>query len=344
VCFNQDWAGYDNTIAYRVSSAKTAAQYGALAVLGRSVTPFSLSTVHTGTSQAASIPAASITPEDAEYLHRIYKRSLTAASSKSPFKSSFVAPRVKLVMGATTQERTSRNVVINLKGSEKPEEIVLISGHLDSWDVGMGVIDDAAGFFVSWHALRTLVQLGVKPKRTIRVVGWTDEEQGGIGGDAYYEAHKQEAMNHVLAIESDTGLFEPWGLDFNGDSQSLLSMQQSGKLLQALGAGNVTFNADAGGTDIDPLCSSGVPCATFLTKDPINHKPPTESFDGYFYYHHSAADVITNLNSGDLQANSAAMAAWAYMASEMDTRLTKASSAALAKGKSGLRRKVREGL
>src|SRR4029450_13973349 len=151
------------------------------------------------------IPAAAITVEDAEMIHRLVDRGERV--------------RVTLEMSAKTlPDAPSRNVMGELVGSEKPDEIVVFGGHIDSWDVGRGAMDDGGGVVVAWEALKLLKRLGLTPKRTIRVVGWTNEENGGRGGQAYRDAHKDEADKHSLVIESDGGVFAPRGFGFTGSA------------------------------------------------------------------------------------------------------------------------------
>src|SRR4030095_10102599 len=225
VLFDVPFTSYGETVQYRARGAVAAAKVGAVAALVRSVTPYSQRTPHTGgmsyDTTVRRIPAAAITVEDAQMIHRMLDRGEQV--------------RVKLTMSATTlPDAPSRHVVGESVGSEKPDEIVVFGGHIDSWDVGRGAMDDGGGVVVAWEAVRLLKRLGLKPRRTIRVVGWTNEENGGRGGQAYRDAHKAEVEKHVLAIESDGGVFKPQGFGVNGADAALDDVQQIGTLLDTL--------------------------------------------------------------------------------------------------------------
>ncbi|MEO5567945.1 MAG: M20/M25/M40 family metallo-hydrolase, partial [Gemmatimonadaceae bacterium] len=194
------FAGYSQAVQYRARGADSARAFGAVTVLVRSVTPRSLDTPHTGgmaygdTSRTArNIPAAAITVENAEMLQRMHDRGERVV--------------VRLRMSAKTlAPARSRNVVAEIRGSEFPDEVIVMGGHIDSWDVGQGAMDDGAGCVAAWEALRLIKQLGVRPKRTIRVVLWTNEEIGLAGGNGYRDAHRGELDNHIYALESDNGV------------------------------------------------------------------------------------------------------------------------------------------
>ncbi|HVT39504.1 MAG TPA: M20/M25/M40 family metallo-hydrolase, partial [Gemmatimonadaceae bacterium] len=189
VLFDVPFTTYGATVRYRGGGASAAARVGAVAALVRSVTPFSMRTPHTGAmtydSTTARIPAAAITVEDAMMIHRMIDRGEKVS--------------VRLEMEAQTlPDVPSRNVIGEIRGAEKPDEVVVLGGHIDSWDVGAGAMDDGGGLVVAWEALRLIQKLGLKPRRTLRVVGWTNEETGGRGAQAYRDAHRAEADKHVL--------------------------------------------------------------------------------------------------------------------------------------------------
>ncbi|MDX2473577.1 MAG: M20/M25/M40 family metallo-hydrolase, partial [Candidatus Krumholzibacteria bacterium] len=191
VLFNPPWEGYGKNVQYRVKGASVVAKHGAVACLTRSVTGVSLGAPHTGmmryTDDAPRIPMAALTVEDAGRLHRMCERGLK--------------PRIQLSMEAANHDSTiSYNVIGDIRGREKPEEIVLISGHLDSWDVGTCAQDDGAGVVLARAAARQLLQHDQRPRRTVRVVHYTCEEMGGSGGRAYLEAHRHELDRHVMAL------------------------------------------------------------------------------------------------------------------------------------------------
>ncbi|KAG0245076.1 hypothetical protein BGW41_004333 [Actinomortierella wolfii] len=199
VVLNKPYESYEIDYIFRTAGPTWAAEHGAAAALVRAVTGFSLQTPHTGTSKAAGIPAATISIEDANLLARSLKRH-----QNNPDKYS-VWPRVRLTMNAKTElkSRKSRNVIIELKGREIPNEVVVVGGHIDSWDVGVGAVDD--------HS--TAEQ--VTPGRTVRVVFWTSEENGSPGGRVYAQNHPEtNESRHVFAFESDNGVFDPYGIRF----------------------------------------------------------------------------------------------------------------------------------
>jgi len=263
------------------------------------VTPRSLYTPHTGAMRYDSvtkrIPHAAITVEDAELLHRMQSRGVT--------------PVLTLRMEARTlPPAPSRNVVAEITGSEKPNEVVVMGGHMDSWDVGQGAMDDAGGVYVAWEAIRLMKQLGLKPRRTIRVVGWTNEENGLAGGNAYRDAHRAELDDHLLAIESDGGVFRPQGFGFTGGDSAKAIVRQVLSLLDRIGAG--TLGGEGGGADIGPIMQLGVPGAGLQV-------------DGtkYFWYHHTNADTMDKLDPREVQMCAAAMAVLSYVIADMPDRL-----------------------
>ena len=209
VLYDAEWRDYGYNGSFRRLGAVEAAHVGAVASLARSATPNSMRTPHTGNmsydSSVTKIPHASVTAEDAQMIRRMTERGEPVV--------------VNLRMSAQTlPDAVSHNVMGELRGSEKPDEIVVMGGHIDSWDVGQGAMDDAAGVIVAWEALKLIERLGLKPRRTIRVVGWTNEENGLRGAEAYLDAHRNE--QHQFAIESDIGTFAPTGFGFTGSAQA----------------------------------------------------------------------------------------------------------------------------
>ncbi|HYP00603.1 MAG TPA: M20/M25/M40 family metallo-hydrolase, partial [Pyrinomonadaceae bacterium] len=222
VVYNVPFTNYGQTVQYRGAGASRAARHGAVAAVVRSVTPVSLQTPPTGAMNYAAaqpqIPAAAITIEGAELLQRMYERG--------------DRPVLRLKMEAKfLPDAESANVVAEIKGSEKPDEIVLVSGHFDSWDVGQGAHDDGGGCIIAWETVRLLKELGLRPRRTIRAVLYTNEENGLRGGTAYLEAHRAELAKHVLAIESDSGIYRPegFGLAATASPQARADMEEIGK-------------------------------------------------------------------------------------------------------------------
>lgn len=299
VVFNEDFVSYSETAAYRVSGASKASKYGAVATLIRSVTPQSIYSPHTGVQEyqhgVEPIPAACITVEDAQMLHRMQDRG--------------DALRITLYMEAQTLTPSiSRNTVAELQGALHPDEVVLVSGHLDSWDVGQGAMDDGGGAFVSWQALSILRQMGLRPKRTIRLVMWTDEESGGVGSKQYYDAHKADADKFSILFESDMGVFLPYGIGFTGSKQARGVMEQIGGLLSSI---NSTAVYDDGGeTDTGWWAELGVPLGTLVTHN-----------ERYFWFHHSNGDTMSVLDPDQMNRCAAVFASYAYVLADMDDKL-----------------------
>ena len=204
--------------------------------------------------------------------------------------------------------RISRNTVAELTGSSLPDEVVVVSGHMDSWDVGQGAMDDGGGAFISWQALSTIKALGLKPKRTIRLIMWTDEEGGGIGSQQYYELHKKEANNISIMFESDEGVFTPYGIQFTGASEGKDMMKEIGKLLTAINASEVYDRG--GGTDVAWWRSEKVPTGSIA-----NHN------EDYFWYHHSNGDTMDVLNPHQMNLCSAVWTVYAYVLADMNELL-----------------------
>jgi carboxypeptidase Q len=297
VLFDVPFTTYGETVQYRSGGAIAAGRVGAAASIIRSVTPYSQQTPHTGNSNyedgVTKIPHAAITVEDAEMIHRMVDRG----------------QRVELLLkmeAQTLPDAPSRNVMAEIVGSEFPDEVVVFGGHIDSWDVGQGAMDDAGGVVVAWEAIRLMKELGLRPRRTIRAVGWTSEENGGPGGSNYVEVHGNET--HVLAMESDGGVFKPSGFGFTGSDEAFEIVQEIGTLLDRIGSGAVTRGG--GGADIGPLMATGVP-GMGLNVDGTR----------YFWYHHTDADTIDKLDADEVALCVATMAVMAYVVADMPERL-----------------------
>jgi len=294
VLFDPPWEGYGKTVQYRTRGASAAAGHGAVACLIRSVTDYSLGTLHTGMmsydDSLPRIPAAAITVEDAGRLHRLCQRGLT--------------PRVHLVMREHRQDDvTSHNVIGEIRGRENPDEIVLLGGHLDSWDVGTGAHDDGAGCIITMAAAQLLAHLDLRPRRTLRVVLYESEEFGGFGGRAYAEAHAGELVRHVAALESDSGAFPPNGFSVRADSLVTAYLRELAAPLAEIGAGEV--ESGWAGVDIGPSVEQGVPGLGLRTRN-----------DGYFHYHHSPADTFDKIDPEALARDVAAVAALIWAVAE----------------------------
>ncbi|HVK04507.1 MAG TPA: M20/M25/M40 family metallo-hydrolase [Armatimonadaceae bacterium] len=300
VCFDAPFTTYGQTVRFRSQGPSAAARRGAVAALVRSVGPVSLRTPHTGSlryaDDAPKIPAAAVTIEDAEMLARMQARGERV--------------RVRLSMEAKTlPDAESANVVADLRGSEKPEEIVLVSGHLDSWDVGQGAHDDGGGCLAAWEAARLLKSLDLRPRRTVRVVLYTNEENGLGGGTGYRDAHAGEIDRHVLAVESDSGVFDPKGFGVSGGGDRALALaKEVGTLLAPIGADAIS--AGGGGADIGPLMERGV----------VGMGLQVEG-SRYFHLHHTPADTLDKVDPASLNKCVAAMAVMAYVVADMPGRL-----------------------
>ncbi|XP_042560657.1 carboxypeptidase Q-like [Clupea harengus] len=299
VVYNQPFVSYGETVAYRAYGASEAAKVGAVASLIRSITPVSINSPHTGWQDyqpgVPHIPTACITIEDAEMMARMARRGQKIV--------------VRLRMGAQTlPDADSFNTVAEIVGSEHPEQVVLLSGHLDSWDVGQGAMDDGGGVAISWEALSLLRDLGLRPKRTIRMVLWTAEEQGGVGASQYFERHKGNISNFDLVMESDLGTFTPLGLQFSGSKQAEAIMQEVVKLLAPI---NTTALEEHGeGTDIELWMEAGVPGASLHTAD-----------EQYFWFHHTEGDTMTVQSPVEMNLCSALWAVVAYVVADLDDML-----------------------
>ena len=300
VLFDVPYSTYSETVAYRTGGARAAAEVGAVAVLVRSVGPMGLRTPHTGSVQytpgRTGIPALAVAAEDASRIVRL------GASGRRV--------RMRLVTsGHHGPEVASANVVGEIVGRERPDEVVLVGGHLDSWDVGTGASDDAVGCVVTWEALRLMKRLGLRPRRTVRVVLWTNEEHGLAGANAYAERYAATATNHVLALEADSGVFAPATLGFSGSLAARLVMAQIGTLLTPLGLQDI--GSGGGGADIGPIVQAGnVPALAYLG-DPAR----------YFVIHHTAADTVERIAPDEVSKAAAAIAVVSYAAAEMPERL-----------------------
>ena len=297
VVYNAPFTTYGASVLYRGAGASRAARYGAVATLVRSITPVSLQTPHTGAlrydESVSKIPAAAITIEAAELFQRMQDRGEQVT--------------VRLKMAAKfLPDAESANVIGELKGTERPDEVVVVSGHFDSWDVGQGANDDGGGCIVSWEAVRLLKELGLRPRRTIRVVLWTNEENGGRGGLAYREAHRDELAKHVFAIESDSGIARPqgFGLTNTAPLQARANLKEILRLVSGIGADRVAD--DGGGSDIGPIMRDGVIGASL-------------DVDGthYFDIHHTQADTLDKIDPRDLALCVATMAVVAYTVADL---------------------------
>jgi len=306
VLYAVPWVGYGETVRYRASGASRAADLGAVAALVRSATGRSLYTPHTGSLRydegSTRIPAAAVTVEDAEWLAR-----LIAAGEDV---------RVELSMEARMlPDAQSFNLVAEIEGREKPDEVVVMGGHFDSWDVGQGAHDDGAACMAAWQALTVIRRLGLTPRRTLRVVLWTNEENGLRGARAYRDFLGDGVSSHVAAIEMDGGAERPvgFGLGLRAGQedasdgtydQALTTLRQIGALLSGIDASEVTRGG--GGADIGPLMAEGVPGLGLRTVG-----------EHYFDWHHTQADTLDKVDPDNFRRAMALLAVTAFVLADM---------------------------
>ena len=299
VLFNVPFTNYGQTVAYRATGPSRVAPLGAVAMLVRSVGPTGLRTPHTGALTYADgvkqIPAAAIPAEDADRFQRLQDRG--------------VPIRLKLTMEAHFEaDAQSYNVVGEIRGRELPNEIIVVGGHFDSWDVGAGASDDGGGCVASWEAVRLMLKLNLRPRRTIRVVLFTNEENGTRGGNGYRDQHQAELANHVMMLESDGGVFDPAGFGYTGPDSGRPTVTTIGSLLKSIGADPIL--AAGSGADIGPAATAGkIPTMAHIVNG------------DYFLIHHTQADTIARITPKQMSDNSAAIAVMAYVIADLPWRL-----------------------
>jgi Zn-dependent M28 family amino/carboxypeptidase len=333
VVFNPGWHGYGVNSQYRTAGPSRAAAKGAVAVLVRSATDLDLQIPHTGTLRydpaAPRVPAAAISVEDALMIERLAKEG---------------AVSVHLQMGAHMEpDVQAGNVIGELVGSVHPEQVVVLGGHIDSWDVGQGAQDDGSGIMATFAAVSLIHKLGLQPKRTIRLVFWVNEENGGAGGRAYRELVGNSIADQVAAIEMDSGAETPLGMGYGSfgdrprrpqrpgvgmltaapaepdstfdltslspaEQQSFATLRDIASLLAAIGADTVA--SGGGGSDIAPICADGVPALA-----------PRTTGTHYFDWHHTEADTLDKVDPTDFKKNAAMLAVVTYILADMDGRL-----------------------
>jgi Zn-dependent M28 family amino/carboxypeptidase len=294
---------YGDVVGFRFTGASKAAKLGAVAVLVRSVTAHSLRTPHTGAmgyeDGVPKIPALAVSVEDATLLHRL--------ADEGEVKVHILA------LDKTLPDAPSANVIGELRGKDKPNEVVVIGGHIDSWDVGQGAHDDGAGITTCMQALAIIKQLGLTPRRTIRVVLFTNEENGGRGSKGYAAQHKDELKDHVAALETDLGAFPPRGFDVKApagvEDRVVARLTDLATLLAPLDATTITAG-DHAGADVEPMAPAGVPVIG------LDVRAST-----YFDYHHTQADTFDKIDPKILADDVAAVAVWAYVIADMPDRL-----------------------
>src|SRR5438552_11947783 len=290
---------YGEAVVYRGDGPSAAARQGAVACLIRSVGGADYRLPHTGQTKyaddAPKIPAGALTAEDADLIVDLVRQG-----------------QVKMKLTLTPQQLPdveSYNVIGDIKGSEHPEQVIIVSGHLDSWDLGTGAIDDAAGVAVSMEAANLIQKLHLKPKRTIRVIAWMNEENGLAGSKQYGNDHEKEMSNHFAAMETDGGAGHPLGINIKGKPEVKKMLAPVAAILQESGAGMLNF-VEHCGADIEPLEKADVPAFS-----------PIQDSRFYFNYHHTAADTLDKIMPKELAENSAVVAVTAYALANVEQSL-----------------------
>jgi Zn-dependent M28 family amino/carboxypeptidase len=281
---------YGQAVVYRMTAPMVGAAHGAVAALIRSVGGADFRLPHTGITmydpQLPKIPAAAVTAEDADLLAHLTTQGTV---------------RMKLVLTPQSNPPAdSFNVIADWKGTEHPEQVVIVSGHLDSWDLGTGAIDDGAGVVVSMQAVHLLSQMGIHPKRTVRFVAWMSEEEGSQGAETYAQDHAADIPNHVAAIETDAGAGHPTGIYFAGKPALEAFLRPVAQTLRPIGASSLVSTPEAG-EDIATVTSKGVPGFA-----------PVQDSRFYFNYHHTPADTFDKVDAHELNENAALVTVLAY--------------------------------
>ncbi|WP_374468636.1 M20/M25/M40 family metallo-hydrolase [Phenylobacterium sp.] len=289
---NQDGSGYGFVNAQRTLGPREAAKRGAVGYLVRSLSTDDTRLPHTGNAQAAGIPAAALSTPDAELLERLVARGKPV--------------RVKLDMQSTSNPKAKAyNIVGEIRGTERPDEVIVIGGHLDSWDPGTGAVDDAAGIAITTAAAKLVGAMGA-PKRTLRVVMWGSEEQGGSSG-AYLAANRAEVPKMVVAGESDSGAGRVFAVALPAGSRAHPAMKAFEAALVPL---NVVVSREPprfGGADIAGITSAGAPFVDF-----------SQDMSRYFDLHHAADDTLDKIDPAELSQNVAVWASFLYTVANSD--------------------------
>ena len=290
---------YGEAVVYRSDGPSAAARQGAVACLIRSVGGADYRLPHTGMTKYANdapkIPAGAVTSEDADLIVDLVRQG--------PVKMKLVLTPQQL------PDVESYNVIADIKGSAHPEQMIIVSGHLDSWDLGTGAIDDGAGVAVSMEVANLIQKLRFKPKRTIRVIAWMNEENGEAGSKQYAKDHEKEFSNHFAAMETDGGAGHPIGINIKGNPEVKKMFAPVAAILQESGAGILNL-VEHCGADIEPLEKAGVPAFS-----------PIQDNRFYFNYHHTAADTLDKIVPKELAENSAVVAVLAYALANMEQPL-----------------------
>ena len=289
---NEPGPAYGDVVAYRADGAKAAEKLGAVAALVRSAGSADYRLPHTGAMHEAGIPGAAVTAEDAELIADLAGQG-----------------RVRMHLLLTCKnlpDAESANVIADLKGREHPDQVVVVSGHLDSWDLGTGAIDDGAGVAMAMATAAIFKQLGIQPRRTLRVIAWMDEEHLGSGSKTYALDHAAEFVSHTAAIESDFGAGHPIGFSAHAGPAALEVLKPVSDVLRATGATILRSVEYSPGADITVLSDAGVPSFG-----------PMQDGRTYFDYHHTAADTLDKVDPLNLSENVAAISVLAAALTEM---------------------------
>jgi len=290
---------YGEAVVYRSDGPSAAARQGAVACLIRSVGGADYRLPHTGMTKYANdapkIPAGAVTAEDADLIADLARQG--------PVKMKLILTPQQL------PDVESYNVIADIKGSAHPEQVIIVSGHLDSWDLGTGAIDDGAGVAVSMEVANLIQKLRLKPKRTIRVIAWMNEENGEAGSKQYAKDHEKEFSNHFAAMETDAGAGHPIGVNVKANAEVKKMFTPVAAILQESGAGILNL-VEHCGADIEPLEKAGVPAFS-----------PIQDSRFYFNYHHTAADTLDKIVPKELAENSAVVAVLAYALANMERGL-----------------------
>jgi carboxypeptidase Q len=293
----QGMYAYGGAVAYRGGAPSAGASVGAAAVLVRSVGGADYRIPHTGMTMylpgTEKLPAAAVTAEDADLI-----KDLTAQGPVTMHLT--LTPQ-------TLPDVDSYNVIADWKGSEKPDEVVVVSGHLDSWDLGTGAIDDGAGVAVSMQAIHLLKELKLRPKRTVRFIAWMCEEEGSQGAAQYMIDYKDKFAQHIAAIETDGGADHPTGIYYAGKPELGAWLRPLSSVLEPIG-GETMHGVPGTGEDIDGLTQAGVPSFA-----------PAQDSRYYFNYHHTAADTFDKIDPKHLNENAAINAVLAYALADAES-------------------------
>src|SRR5947207_2588885 len=295
----RSFQAYGKAVVYRSDGPSAAARQGAIACLIRSVGGADYRLPHTGMTDyakdAPKILACAVTTEDADLIVDLLRQG--------PVKMKL------LLTPQTLPDIESANVIADIKGSDHPEQVVIVSGHLDSWDLGTGAIDDGAGVAVAMETAHLVRQLHLKPKRTIRVIAWMNEENGSRGSKQYAKDHASEFANHFAVNETDGGADHPIGLNLKAKPEVKKIFEPVAKILQEIGAGTLNLSEHIG-ADIEPMEKGGVPAFS-----------PMQDSRFYFNYHHTPADTLDKIVPRELQENAAVVAVAAYAVANAEQSL-----------------------